>query len=132
MVTVALPFQRRGYRARANGGPVATGKVRADGYRSGTEARYAAELERRKQTGEVLWWKYEAVKLRLADATFYSPDFAVQLHTGEMQLHEVKGFWQDTARVKVKVAADLFPFAFVIVTARAKKDGGGFELEEVT
>jgi hypothetical protein len=30
--------------------------------------------------------------------------------------------------VKTKVAAEAFPFEFVIVTARAKKHGGGFEL----
>jgi len=132
-VTSPLPFQRRGFRARHDGSAIAKAPVkrRADGFRSGTEARYAVELERRKQTGEVVWWKYEAVKLRLADNTFYSPDFAVQLHSGELEMHEVKGFWQDTARVKIKVAAELFPFLFVVVTAKAKKDGGGFQLQEV-
>jgi len=33
-----------------------------------------------------------------------------------MEMHEVKGFWQDDARVKVKVAASLYPFRFVALT----------------
>ena len=47
-----------------------------------------------------------------------------------MELHEVKGHWQDDARVKIKVAAEQYPFRFVAVKARAKKDGGGFSEEE--
>lgn len=67
--------------------------------------------------------------LRLADNTFYSPDFAVMMSDGRMQMHEVKGFWQDDARVKIKVAADLYPFEFIAIKAKAKKNGGGWEKE---
>lgn len=94
-----------------------------------TEALYAAHLEQMKRAGEVLWYKFEGVKLRLADNTFYSPDFAVMLANGQMQMHEVKGFWVDDARVKIKVAAELYPFEFIAVRAKAKKDGGGWAVE---
>jgi hypothetical protein len=47
-----------------------------------------------------------------------------------LEMHEVKGFWQDDARVKIKVAASIYPFRFVAVTARAKKHGGGWAVEE--
>jgi hypothetical protein len=83
-----------------------------------TEAAYAQRLELQRQAGEVVWFKFEAVKLRLADATFYSPDFAVMLSDGTLEMHEVKGFWEDDARVKIKVAASLFPFRFVALTAK--------------
>jgi hypothetical protein len=83
-----------------------------------TEAKYAAELELQRQAGEVAWFKFEGVKLRLADATFYTPDFAVMLSDGTLEMHEVKGFWQDDARVKVKVAAAMYPFRFVALTAK--------------
>ena len=96
-----------------------------------TEAAYRADLLLRQQAGEVAWFKFEGVKLRLADNTFYSPDFAVMLASGEMEMHEVKGFWQDDARVKIKVASDLYPFRFLAVRARPKKDGGGWEVEEL-
>lgn len=94
-----------------------------------TETSYAMHLEAMKQAGEVLWYKFEGVKLRLADNTTYSPDFAVMAADGVMECHEVKGFWQDDARVKIKVAASLYPFRFIAIKARAKKDGGGWEVE---
>jgi hypothetical protein len=93
------------------------------------EAAYAAELERRKSAGEVLWWRFESVKLRLAAATFYTPDFCVMLADGTLELHEVKGFWRDDARVKIKVAADMYPIVFRAVSIRPKRDGGGWKEE---
>ena len=95
-----------------------------------TEAAYAALLEQRKQAGEILWYTFEGIKLRLADNTFYSPDFAVMGVGGELSMHEVKGFWRDDARVKIKVAAELYPFQFIAVQPRAKKHGGSWEEEE--
>lgn len=95
-----------------------------------TEAAYAENLQRRMLAGEVLWFKFEGIKLRLADATFYSPDFAVMVDSGQMEMHEVKGFWQDDARVKIKVAASLFPFRFIVVQPLARKVGGGWKAEE--
>jgi hypothetical protein len=94
-----------------------------------TEAAYDAHLWTLRGA-EVLWHKFEAVKLRLADATFYTCDFAVLPQSGVLEMHEVKGFWQDDARVKIKVAASIYPFRFVAVTARAKKHGGGWAVEE--
>ena len=54
-----------------------------------TEARYAGYLDGMKHTGEVVAWAYEAVKLRLADKTFYTPDFVVIRTDGGIELHEV-------------------------------------------
>lgn len=90
-----------------------------------TESQYAQELELHKRAGLIAWYKFEGVKLRLADNTFYTPDFAVMLSSGQMEMHEVKGFWQDDARVKIKVAADMYPFAFKAI----KKAKGGWQVE---
>ena len=95
-----------------------------------TEAAYAAYLERRKIAGEVAWYKFEGIKLRLADNTFLTLDFPVMLANGQMEMHEVKGFWQDDAKVKMKVAADLYPFRFIAVRPLPKRDGGGWKVEE--
>jgi hypothetical protein len=95
-----------------------------------TEAAYELELRAQLQAGTILWYRFEGIKLRLADNTFYTPDFAVLNKHCEMELHEVKGHWQDDARVKIKVAADQYPFAFVAVKPRAKKDGGGWVYED--
>lgn len=95
-----------------------------------TEAAYAAHLALLKAAGEVAWFRFEGIKLRLADNTFYSPDFAVMAADGVLEMHEVKGFWQDDARVKVKVAADQYPFRFLAIKANAKKHGGGWARED--
>lgn len=95
-----------------------------------TEAGYGQHLELLKHAGEVLWYRFEGVKLRLADNTFYTPDFAVMAATGRMELHEVKGFWEDDARVKIKVAAEMYPFKFFAVKVKTKKDGGGYAVED--
>lgn len=95
-----------------------------------TEQAYAAYLTQLQAVGGILWHKFEGMKLRLADNTFYTPDFAVMRPDGQIELHEVKGFWQDDARVKIKVAADMYPFKFLAIKARAKKSGGGWEVEE--
>lgn len=96
-----------------------------------TESAYAAVLEKRKQDGEILWFKFEGVKLRLADSTFLSPDFFVMASNGELSVHEVKGFMQEDAHVKLKVAADAFPFPFYVIRAKPKKDGGGWSIDQV-
>ena len=80
------------------------------------ESRYAREvLDIRQMAGKILSWKYEAIKLRLAKRTYYTPDFMVFTLAG-LEIHETKGHWEDDARVKIKVAAEMFPeFKFVAV-----------------
>lgn len=107
-----------------------------------TEARYAAHLELLKAAGKITDYCFEPLKLRLgADwTTSYLADFMVLLPDGTIELHEVKGasnskesvkgaFWQKGSRTKIKTAARLFPFVFVGVHERAKKQGGGWERE---
>lgn len=100
------------------------------GVMNGTEAEYAKLLEELRVSGEIAWWKFEAIKLKLAENTTYTPDFFVMLSTGHLQAHEIKGFWRDDARVKIKVASEMFPFKFVAVRKKPKKDGGGWSVEE--
>jgi hypothetical protein len=97
------------------------GRVRhVGGTMNGLEKRYAAHLELRKLTGEILDWRFEPMKLRLAPSTFFDVDFLVvapptdmgagAFGADEVELHEVKGHWEDDARVKIKVAARMFPW----------------------
>lgn len=96
-----------------------------------TEAAYEQLLKEYLFGGLIRWYRFEGVKLRLADNTFYTPDFAVISEDGVIEMHEVKGFWRDDARVKIKVAAEQYPFRFFIVKAKAKRDGGGFDVEPI-
>ncbi len=100
------------------------------GERNRTEAAYEKFLQEQQIVGLIQWFRFEGMKFRLADNTFYTPDFAVMASNGQIELHEVKGFWQDDARVKIKVAAGAYPFRFIAVKPRPKKDGGGWQIEE--
>jgi hypothetical protein len=96
-----------------------------------TEARYAGYLEAEKFAGRVLWWKFEALKLRLATNTFLTVDFAVMVASGVLEMRDVKGsagVVMDDARAKLKVAADTYPLVFKIVMPRK---GGGWDEEIV-
>lgn len=98
-----------------------------------TETQYARELELRKRGGEIRDWRFEAIKLRLAAGAFYKPDFAVVGIGGEIELHEIKGFWREAARVRIKVAAEQYPwFRFIALKHRTQRQGGGWEVEEFT
>jgi hypothetical protein len=94
-----------------------------------TEASYDGYLALLQHAGEIQWRKFEGLKLRLADNTFYTPDFAVMAKDGVMEMHEVKGFWTDDGRAKIKIAADMYPFRFKALKVKAKKDGGGWAVE---
>lgn len=96
------------------------------------ETAYAEELERRKLIGEVADYRFEELKLRLAKRTYLTVDFFVMLADGTLEAHECKGFMEDDAAVKLKVAAEKFWwFKFYLVQARRKRDGGGFTVTEV-
>lgn len=94
-----------------------------------TEAAYERDLRDAQSLGDILWYRFEGLKLRLADNTFYTPDFAVLAADGVLECHEVKGWWADDARVKIKVASEQYPFRFKAVQALAKKHGGGWKVE---
>lgn len=95
-----------------------------------TETAYAAHLEREKQHGDVAAYWFESMKIRIAKNCWYCPDFLVMRPSGELELHEVKGaraIFRDDAKVKVKAAAEMFPYRmFVCYPAR----GGFWEIEE--
>ncbi|OTP79465.1 hypothetical protein [Caballeronia sordidicola] len=94
-----------------------------------TEAAYEQHLAARRHVGEVLFYRFEAHKLRLADNTFYTPDFTVIVADGSTEYHEVKGYWTDKARAKTKVAASQHPYRFIAI----KRDGRhGWSFEDLT
>lgn len=95
----------------------ALGRMKA-GKMNETEKAYAERLEWLKHAGEVLWWRFGVINLKIAEDCFYRTDFAVLLSSGNIEIHETKGHWTDDALVKIKVAAELFPFRFVAMQYR--------------
>lgn len=116
---------RRFHQSPQQAGLKALGRL-PSGQMNKTEAAYAEQLELERQAGEVAWWAFEGMKFRLADNTFYTPDFIVMLKDGLLQAREVKGRWEDDARAKIKIAAALFPLQFIAI----KKSKLGWEREE--
>lgn len=111
---------------------LALGRMKS-GERNKLEAAYERHLESRKQAGEVLWYKFEGMKFRLADNCFFTPDFAVLLANGEMEMHETKGaksIFQDDSKAKIKIASEMYPFRFIAIFPIQKKFGGGWEFME--
>jgi hypothetical protein len=110
--------------------PVARGELREPKMNK-TEAEYAGLLNARMRDGSVVWWKYEGITLKLADDTRYTPDFAVLLADGTMEIHETKGAYvREDGWVKFKLAAALYPFRFRFCQKAAKKDGGKWSIKE--
>jgi hypothetical protein len=108
----------------------ARGVRRKPGEMNKLEEKMAAELDLLCKSGKVLKWWFEGITLRLAKATRYTPDFLVMLPDGTIECWEVKGHWEDDARVKIKVAAEMFPMRFKAFSPKPKRDGGGWKIEE--
>lgn len=86
------------------------------GKMNGTEKAYSNVLEARKMAGEILWYAFEPINIRLAPKCFFKVDFMIQLANGVIECHETKGgFMTDDSLVKIKVAAELLPFQFCIM-----------------
>ena len=106
----------------------ALGRLKA-GQMNKVENAFADYLDDLKKSGELSWWAFECIKLRLADNTHYTVDFMVMRSTGELEAYEVKGGYAfDDSLVKLKVANDKFPWPFYLVK---KAKGGGFDIKKV-
>lgn len=104
-----------------------------------TEAAYSAVLDVMKAAGEIDLWRFESVRLKLAKNTYLTIDFYVVRPDGLIEFHEVKAcrsdgkfLIEDDARVKIKVAAELYPeFGFLLAGKLPLKAGGGWRYEAV-
>ncbi len=77
------------------------------------EAAYAREvLEPRRLAGEVLRYDFEALSLRIGCCR-YTADWCVQAALG-VELHEVKGWMREAARVRLSAVLEMYPFPIVV------------------
>lgn len=76
-----------------------------------TEAEYALILEAQKRRGEILRYRFEAVKIRVGEGCFYVPDFFIEREGQKPLFVEVKGFLRDDARVKFLAAKEQHSWA---------------------
>lgn len=73
------------------------------------------------------WIGIQAITLKLGHDCRYTPDFASTDLYG-LVFWEVKGFWRDDARVKIKVAARMYPWARFSAVQRVK---GAWKFETI-
>lgn len=93
-----------------------------------TEAAYDERLRLRQLAGEIVAYRFELLKIILVhnvagqrNEMTYRPDFLV-IKKDCFEIHEVKGFWREDARAKIKMAAELLPwFKFVAVQYKKKQ-----------
>jgi hypothetical protein len=81
----------------------AKGRRHVAGVMNKTEADFEQTFLLRKPHG------FEEITLKLAPDTRYTPDFWEMDDDDVLAFDEVKGFWRDDAKVKIKMAAKLFP-----------------------
>lgn len=100
-----------------------------------TEKAYADHLRTLQFAGQIAWFDFESIKLRLAANTYLTPDFPLINLAGELEIHDTKGrkgesYWcEEDAKIKIKMAAAMFPFRFFIVWPLAR---GGWGKEEIS
>lgn len=66
-------------------------------------------------------YRYEAVKLRLGERLWYTPDWLVVGPSGELRMVEQMGRPERDTLTRIKAAAELYPwFEFAILWQRGK------------
>lgn len=105
--------------------PIAKGRLKPARAMNKNEAAYAAHLATEYRLGEILWWRFESIKLRISDSCFITVDFFVVTKDGELQCHDTKGtkmkrstkgeryavpYIEEDAIVKLRTVAEMFPF----------------------
>lgn len=128
-------------RVRARFGKGAAAKPRKAGEQSKHERAYEDHL-RSRLLHDVLWFAYEGVNLKLADGSYYKPDFCVMLADGTICMDEVKPgsinakgelrtVIGDVSALKLKLADERFPFCFRLISVVKGRQDWQFVVEDV-
>lgn len=99
-----------------------------------TEARYAKRLELLLRAGEIQWYRFDSIKVRVANNCWLTIDFFVMNKAGELEAHDVKGsrkIIQEDAAVKMKVVADNYPFRVFYAFPNKVRGDEGFNIVEL-
>lgn len=96
------------------------------------ERRYADEiLDKRKLVGEIRQWWFEEFAFRIGHDCRVTFDFMCWMADGSIEFHECKGRMREDALVKLKVAANRYPFKFYLIKLAKVKEGGGWIIKRV-
>lgn len=91
--------------------------IHRPGKMNGLETQYSLHLSSLVAQGIIREYSFEVETLKIGEKRCsYTPDFRVIMPDGTLEFHEVKGFWRDDARVKLKAAAAQHPYVFRAAT----------------
>lgn len=114
----------------------------APGEMNKNELAYSSHLDLRKRLGEIIDWRWNALKFRIGAPgknCNYTPDFVV-ISNGIIECHDTKGmkrnptgeerpYVEDDAMVKIKAAAELYPWIRWVLVWKGRD--GAWASEEV-
>lgn len=84
-------------------------------FRSRREANYAMYLQFLKEKGEITEWVHEPKTFVFTDGRAFVPDFEVILPNGQIEYHEVKGWYDDRSRHHIELMKEQFPGEKLII-----------------
>lgn len=99
-----------------------------------TEQSYATYLEGLYLSRQILWYGYEAVRVRIGHDCFLTPDFLVMYPDHRLELHELKGrkgkgfYAEEDAVVKARAVGSRFPIPIYIIW---QQPDGSWERKEM-
>lgn len=124
-------------RAGSRVAALSKGMVRQRGKMNRTETAYSQHLEVRRLAGEIAWWRFEPLTLRLThpDAgqpITYTPDFVILCPDGRTYMDDVKPPRKQAddpaAKNRIKLAAEVYSlWEFRIV----RRQGSNWTIEVV-
>lgn len=106
--------------------------IRQTAYANKEEAEYAQILDLEHKTGHNKGWWYACVNLKIGESNvefgkkkrtnsaWTKHDFMVHANDGILEIHEYKGQRRQAGMQRLKTAAMLYPFRFVLVTKQGK------------
>jgi len=107
--------------------------TRVGQYDSKLEASYAVRLDILVRAGEIQEWRHHAMRFKVGSngektkTSFYSPDFTLIMNDGTIEHHETKGRKMSAAMVRIRAAAELYPWFGWVVVEREGRDGFKYE-----
>jgi len=87
--------RKKSQRSSPNTGVIFTGAKKPNprgrhtpGNMNKSEQAFAGHLDMQKMAREVRDWKFESIKLKLADNTYFIPDFNVEMANGDLVMYK--------------------------------------------
>jgi hypothetical protein len=106
----------------------AKGRIQQAKFDSKWEREYAQVLEAQRRAGRIHDWRLKPMRLRIGNGAFLTIDFLVVQNDGALELHEVKGHWREAAKVRVRVAQEMYPWLPIKIVRRERRQ---WKIEEL-